>query len=57
MWRLVSDVWPHASKRRLTKVELAGSMDREAGDLPYGHQRLLEVAMGLALDPELLILG
>ena len=40
----------------LTKVELAGSMDREAGDLPYGHQRLLEVAMGLALDPELLIL-
>ena len=27
-----------------------------AGDLPYGHQRLLEVAMGLALEPRLLIL-
>ena len=30
--------------------------DRRAGDLPYGHQRLLEVAMGLALEPRLLIL-
>ena len=30
--------------------------DRRAGELPYGHQRLLEVAMGLALDPRLLIL-
>ena len=29
---------------------------RRAGDLPYGHQRLLEVAMGLALEPRLLIL-
>ena len=27
-----------------------------AGDLPYGHQRLLEVAMGLALEPRMLIL-
>ena len=27
-----------------------------AGELPYGHQRLLEVAMGLALEPRLLIL-
>ena len=30
--------------------------DRPAGTLPYGHQRLLEVAMGLALEPRLLIL-
>ena len=30
--------------------------DRRAGELPYGHQRLLEVAMGLALEPRLLIL-
>ncbi len=29
---------------------------RRAGELPYGHQRLLEVAMGLALEPRLLIL-
>ena len=27
-----------------------------AGELSYGHQRLLEVAMGLALRPRLLIL-
>ena len=30
--------------------------ERRAGELPYGHQRLLEVAMGLALEPRLLIL-
>ena len=30
--------------------------ERPAGALPYGHQRLLEVAMGLALEPRLLIL-
>ena len=30
--------------------------ERRAGELPYGHQRLLEVAMGLALAPRLLIL-
>jgi branched-chain amino acid transport system ATP-binding protein len=40
----------------LGRVGLAGSMDRRADELPYGHQRLLEVAMGLALEPELLIL-
>ena len=40
----------------LSHVGLAGGMDRQADELPYGHQRLLEVAMGLALDPELLIL-
>jgi len=27
-----------------------------AGVLPYGHQRLIEIAMGLALNPSLLIL-
>ena len=40
----------------LTQVGLVADMHRKAGDLPYGHQRLLEVAMGLALEPELLIL-
>ncbi len=40
----------------LSHVGLAADMDRQADELPYGHQRLLEVAMGLALDPELLIL-
>ncbi len=40
----------------LRRVGLVDSMDRQANALPYGHQRLLEVAMGLALEPELLIL-
>ena len=35
---------------------LNDSSGRRAGELPYGHQRLLEVAMGLALEPRLLIL-
>ena len=40
----------------LERVGLAGEADRVASTLPYGHQRLLEVAMGLALSPELLIM-
>ena len=40
----------------LSRVGLADEMYRRAGELPYGHQRLLEVSMGLALEPELLIL-
>ena len=40
----------------LRAVGLDDVPERRAGELPYGHQRLLEVAMGLALDPRLLIL-
>ena len=40
----------------LRRVGLEGSLDRRADTLPHGHQRLLEVAMVLALEPELLIL-
>jgi branched-chain amino acid transport system ATP-binding protein len=40
----------------LSSVGLLDDMNRPAGVLPYGHQRLLELAMGLALEPELLIL-
>ncbi|MDX2482984.1 MAG: ABC transporter ATP-binding protein [Pseudodonghicola sp.] len=40
----------------LAKVGLAGAAERAAGDLSYGHQRLLEIAMGLAQAPRLLIL-
>ncbi len=40
----------------LARVGLGEARDRQAGNLPYGHQRLLEVAMGLVLEPELLIL-
>ncbi|MBL8576906.1 MAG: ABC transporter ATP-binding protein [Mesorhizobium sp.] len=40
----------------LERVGLAGRENAIAGTLSYGHQRLLEVAMGLALKPRLLIL-
>ena len=40
----------------LARVGLAGRGAEPAGTLAYGHQRLLEIAMGLALAPRLLIL-
>jgi branched-chain amino acid transport system ATP-binding protein len=40
----------------LERTGLAERADTFAGALSYGHQRLLEVAMGLALKPRLLIL-
>ncbi len=40
----------------LGKVGLAAAAEQAAGDLSYGHQRLLEIAMGLAQAPRLLIL-
>ncbi len=40
----------------LGRVGLDEFADRKAGELAYGHQRLLEVGMGLALQPKLLIL-
>lgn len=40
----------------LDRVGLDDRADAPAGGLSYGHQRLLEVAMGLALEPRLLIL-
>ncbi len=40
----------------LKRVGLLDRTAQEAGTLSYGHQRLLEVAMGLALSPRVLIL-
>ncbi len=40
----------------LDRVGLASRADQMAGDLAYGHQRLLEIAMGVAQAPRLLIL-
>ncbi len=40
----------------LGRVGLDDRADQEAGDLSYGHQRLLEIAMGLVQKPRLLIL-
>lgn len=52
-------VRPHLRQRTLdalARVGLADRADQQAGALSYGHQRLLEIAMGLALKPRLLIL-
>lgn len=40
----------------LARVNLTGLEGDLAGNLSYGHQRLLELAMGLALNPRVLIL-
>lgn len=40
----------------LDRVNLADRPDQTAGTLSYGHQRLLEVGMGLSLSPRVLIL-
>ena len=40
----------------LDRVNLADRAAQTAGTLSYGHQRLLEVGMGLALSPRVLIL-
>lgn len=40
----------------LDRVGLRERPDQNAGDLSYGHQRLLEIAMGLVQKPRLLIL-
>ena len=45
-----------AAREALARVGLADRAQAPAGALAYGHQRLLEVAMGLALRPKLLIL-
>ena len=45
-----------ASLSALGRVGLRDHADAVAGNLAYGHQRLLEVAMGLALEPRLLVL-
>jgi branched-chain amino acid transport system ATP-binding protein len=44
------------AKAMLDAVGLADRADHRAGEMAYGHQRLVEVAMGLALKPSVLIL-
>ena len=45
-----------ATLAALKRVGLAERAEQRAGDLAYGHQRLLEIAMGLGQRPDLLIL-
>ncbi|MFQ5438659.1 MAG: ABC transporter ATP-binding protein [Paracoccaceae bacterium] len=40
----------------LAQVGLQERTDQRVGDLAYGHQRLLEIAMGIGQSPRLLIL-
>jgi len=56
--RLGADLSALATETRAA-LERVGLFDRaaqSAGDLAYGHQRLLEIAMGLGQKPRLLIL-
>ncbi len=45
-----------AVQAALQRVNMADLATQQAATLSYGHQRLLEVAMGLALKPRVLIL-
>ena len=45
-----------AVEAALSRVGILDRADEEAGNLSYGHQRLLEIAMGLVQQPRLLIL-
>lgn len=54
--RFGRDGLDHAVHDALSRVGLADRAGELAGNLAYGHRRLLEVAMGLALEPRLLIL-
>lgn len=54
--RLKGEMARQAVVEALHKVGLADRISQIAGDLSYGHQRLLEIAMGLVQNPRLLIL-
>ena len=56
--KLAHDKQAHAAKTTavLERIGLAERADQIASDLSYGHQRVLEIAMGLAQDPKLFIL-
>jgi len=43
-------------ERALEHTGLGGIGDRQAGSLPHGHQKLLELSMALALYPQVLVL-
>ena len=54
--RKKSDKVENQVSHALTTVGLHDRMKHIAGDMSYGHQRLLEIAMGIARKPRLLIL-
>ncbi|MFY0661080.1 MAG: ABC transporter ATP-binding protein [Shimia sp.] len=54
--RTTTEAVENAVRAALDEVGLEARQTVDAGDLSYGHQRLLEIAMGLAQAPKLLIL-
>ena len=54
--KLVADRIAAIAADCLKRTGMESYRSRNAGELAYGHQRLLEIAMGLALNPTLLIL-
>ena len=60
-----NDLWRPAGRRRdlierteaiLERLHLADSRHRRMAEIPYGEQRLLEIALALALKPKVLLL-
>jgi branched-chain amino acid transport system ATP-binding protein len=51
-WRACLD----EAQERLREIGLGNAADREVRYLPYGEQRLLEIAIALALKPKVLLL-
>ncbi len=51
-WRACRD----EADARLTELGIGGVADRMVAELPYGEQRLLEIAIALALRPRVLLL-
>lgn len=44
------------AQQRLEEMEIATTADRRVSELPYGEQRLLEIAIALSLRPRVLLL-
>ena len=44
------------AQQRLEEMETAAAADRRVSELPYGEQRLLEIAIALSLRPRVLLL-